>query len=120
MIRNEELTFVTLADKGYETWGILYASAYSKFVASLVTYPHEVIRTRFHTESTPPKRYKTIFGTIRLILKEEGGIRAFYAGFGTNLVRTIPASTITLVAYETLSRLLGVFNTSQLQTIDNR
>lgn len=37
--------------------------------------------------------------TFQTIMKEEGW-RAFYAGMGTNMVRAVPAATVTFLTYE--------------------
>ncbi|KAJ2809481.1 hypothetical protein H4R20_000101 [Coemansia guatemalensis] len=88
-----------------ESSRILLASAVSKMVASSATYPHEVIRTRLQNQSAPPYKYKGILHAIRLIYHEEGAA-AFYRGLPTNLIRTVPASMMTLLTYELLIRLL--------------
>lgn len=84
---------------------ILLASALSKMAASLATYPHEVIRTRLQNQTKKPYKYKGILHAIELMSKEEG-IRGFYKGLSTNLVRTVPSSAMTILTYEIIVKKL--------------
>lgn len=52
------------------------------------------------------QKYRGIVRTFRTILKEEGW-RAFYAGMGTNMMRAVPAATVTMLTYEFVMRELN-------------
>lgn len=58
-----------------EWTGIIGASGGAKMVASLITYPHEVIRTRLRQPALvpggPPK-YTGLLQTLKLVIAEEG------------------------------------------------
>lgn len=84
------------------TQDILAASAFSKAVASTVTYPHEVVRSHMHVMGSGP--LEGFVPTCKQIWREEGGIRGFYKGCGMNLLRTMPAAAITFTSFELILR----------------
>ncbi|KAL6950887.1 hypothetical protein ACO0QE_000169 [Hanseniaspora vineae] len=72
---------------------LLLASCVSKMIASAITYPHEILRTRMQVRNS-----QSLVKTIRKIYSTNGGFKGFYQGFFTNLIRTVPASAITLLS----------------------
>ncbi|XP_063699989.1 mitochondrial carrier protein Rim2 [Culicoides brevitarsis] len=74
----------------------MLAGAISKTVASCVTYPHEVARTRLREEGN---KYRTFWQTLITVWKEEGKA-GIYRGLATQLIRQIPNTAIMMATYE--------------------
>lgn len=82
---------------------VVVASGASKLVASTATYPHEVIRSHMHV--TGSGAFAGFGSTCSRIMQEEG-LRGFYRGCLTNLLRTTPAAAITFTSYEVIRSIL--------------
>ncbi|XP_048595522.1 folate transporter 1, chloroplastic-like isoform X1 [Brassica napus] len=79
----------------------------SKVAAVLLTYPFQVIRARLQqrpsTNGMP--RYIDSLHVIRETARFEG-FRGFYKGLTANLLKNVPASSITFIVFENVLKLL--------------
>eukprot|EP01013_Petalomonas_cantuscygni_P026717 TRINITY_DN4919_c0_g1_i1.p1 TRINITY_DN4919_c0_g1~~TRINITY_DN4919_c0_g1_i1.p1 ORF type:complete len:325 (-),score=63.81 TRINITY_DN4919_c0_g1_i1:125-1099(-) len=83
--------------------GVIGASVLARFVATIIWYPHEVLRTRMREsvikmasgEPVDPPRLRVacreVFG---------GGVRTAWAGLSVHLFRQIPTTIVTWYVYE--------------------
>ncbi|RKF75902.1 putative mitochondrial carrier [Golovinomyces cichoracearum] len=87
--------------------GNVGAAGGAKLIAALISYPHEVFRTRLRqapTENGVPK-YTGLLQCSKLVWKEEG-IVALYGGLTPHLLRTVPSAAIMFGIYEGVLKLL--------------
>ena len=95
------------------TTDTLLAASVSKTVASVVAYPHEVLRTRLQFQKkSDTGHYTSLRHACSQIWREEGFL-AFYKGIGTNLFRVVPSCALTFVVYEFSARHLKQWKASR-------
>ncbi|CAN7989124.1 unnamed protein product [Ixodes hexagonus] len=80
----------------------LVFAALSKLFATTVTYPYQVLRARLQDQHS---RYSGIGDCIVRTWRFEG-YKGFYKGLVPNILRVTPATAITFVVYENVSKLL--------------
>lgn len=90
-------------DKLPNAYYTLFSGA-SKLFALTATYPYQVVRARIQNDATS-SLYPNIRSCVRITWREEGA-KGFYRGLGTNLVRVLPGTCITLVVYENIAWIL--------------
>ncbi|CAN8321967.1 unnamed protein product [Cochlearia groenlandica] len=100
--RKSESTDYLLNTADYAALG-----ASSKVVSVLVTYPFQVIRARLQQRpsTTGIPRYIDSLHVIKETLRFEG-MRGLYRGITANLLKSVPASSITFIVYENVLKLL--------------
>ncbi|KAI0339698.1 mitochondrial carrier [Trametopsis cervina] len=84
--------------------GLLGSAGTAKCVATLITYPHEVIRTRLRQPLVNGKmKYTGLAQTLRLVIAEEGA-KSLYGGLSAHLMRVIPNAAVMFFIYEAVLR----------------
>lgn len=92
-------TYHTSTEKN-NIFDFMAAAGFSKSIASICAYPHEVARTRLRQEEhSGPRKYRSFFQTLRVVYIEEG-FGGLYGGLGTQLVRQVPNSAVMFMVYE--------------------
>lgn len=81
---------------------LLFSSGLSKVSAAVVTYPHEVIRSRM-MDARGSGAGKNVFATLKHIVRNEG-YTGLYAGLRISLIRVVPNCCITFCSYELIAR----------------
>ncbi|XP_011298109.1 mitochondrial folate transporter/carrier [Fopius arisanus] len=77
-------------------------AAISKLIAAFLTYPYQVVRARVQDHHHD---YKGTWDCVQVTWRGEGW-RGFYKGLSANLTRVVPATVITMVVYENVSRFM--------------
>ncbi|KAL7526028.1 hypothetical protein ACHAXR_001278, partial [Thalassiosira sp. AJA248-18] len=86
-----------------------FSAAIAKGTASIITYPHEVARTRLREQARNGVfKYKGMWQTIGVVAKEEGR-KGLYGGMGIHLLKVVPNSAIMFLTYEVVNSWLGRF-----------
>lgn len=86
---------------------IVGASGGAKAVASLITYPHEVVRTRLRQPTIGGvQKYTGLAQTFKLVVKEEG-MAGLYGGLTAHLIRVIPNAACMFLIYEVVAAKLA-------------
>ncbi|KAL1842796.1 hypothetical protein VTJ49DRAFT_4125 [Mycothermus thermophilus] len=88
--------------------GKVGAAGFAKLVAAVLTYPHEVARTRLRQAPLADGRpkYTGLAQCFKLVWKEEGML-GLYGGMTPHLLRTVPSAAIMFGMYEGILRLLN-------------
>ncbi|KAG7391284.1 hypothetical protein PHYPSEUDO_005233 [Phytophthora pseudosyringae] len=77
-----------------------------KLLASVCTYPHEVVRTRMRDQRAPLNskdlKYKSMIQSLIKIYKEEGR-RGLYSGMPAHLMRVVPNAAILFMVVEVIA-----------------
>ncbi|KAJ8591547.1 mitochondrial carrier protein RIM2 [Rhizopogon salebrosus TDB-379] len=99
--RLKRLAVDTEGRGGTVEWvGMLGSAGTAKCVASLITYPHEVLRTRLRQPSVNGiLKYTGLWQTLRTVIAEEGA-RSLYGGLSAHLMRVVPNAAVMYSIYE--------------------
>lgn len=86
-----------------------FSAALAKGMASILTYPHEVARTRMREQALSGVfKYKGMWQSLGVIAREEGR-SGLYSGMGVHLLKVVPNSALMFLTYEIVNHWLEGF-----------
>ncbi|PWY88178.1 putative mitochondrial folate carrier protein Flx1 [Aspergillus heteromorphus CBS 117.55] len=85
---------------------IAISSGLSRIFANVLTYPHQVLRSRMQAATNQTDIPRRLVPIIRSMWRENG-IAAFYRGLGPGLFRILPGTWLTFMTYEKVKTFLG-------------
>ena len=99
----------TAWDKTVEWTGKLTAAGGAKFVAALITYPHEVVRTRLRqapVDAAGNVKYRGLVNCFLTVFREERA-PALYGGLVPHMLRVVPSAAVMFGVYEAVLKGFG-------------
>ncbi|KAK5114637.1 hypothetical protein LTR62_002210 [Meristemomyces frigidus] len=99
----------TIMDRVVQYTGQLTAAGGAKFFAALITYPHEVVRTRLRqapVDISGRVKYTGLWSCFVTVFREEG-MAALYGGLVPHMLRVVPSAAIMFGVYEGVLKGLG-------------
>lgn len=85
-------------EKGLSWMDLFGTAASAKLIAAIISYPHEVLRTRMREDNATKQN---ILRLSKELFKKEG-IAGFYGGMTAHLMRVVPNAAIMFFCYECL------------------
>lgn len=109
--RAEDGQFYTKSKKFSDWFATSGAAGVAKLLASLITYPHEVIRTRLRQAplANGEPKYRGLVHCLKMVIREEGFI-SMYGGLTPHLLRTVPNSIIMFGTWDLIVRVVASWN----------
>ncbi|KAK4262131.1 hypothetical protein QN277_027724 [Acacia crassicarpa] len=96
-----------IPDKLLNSMDYAVLGATSKVAATLISYPFQVLRARLQQRPSVDgiPRYMDTWHVVKETARFEG-VRGFYKGITANLLKNVPASSVTFIVYENVLKLL--------------
>ncbi|KAG0455054.1 hypothetical protein HPP92_024346, partial [Vanilla planifolia] len=106
---SRERTTAVGGDRLLNSFDFAVIGGASKIATMMLTYPYQVIRARIQQRpnSYGMPKYFSSWHVVTETLRLEG-VRGFYRGITANLLKNVPAASITFVVYENILKLFNV------------
>ncbi len=105
LIKGDVLNYSLMPNSPHPTASIMLAGGLAGAASWTAVYPVDVIKTYVQIHSSSSNSQGGLISTVRALHKKYG-IKIFFRGLGTTIIRAFPVNAATFYVYETLKELL--------------